>query len=427
MHDLSEEDDDDDAPVATRANLYDLTTPSPNHARRGDEALVRAVDVVDLVDDDDNDVLMVRAASDDDNNDDDDWPCPRCTFLNPVAASACAMCSHVVANNQTTTTGATIVRPPDPTRRERLVDGGGGRRPDRSPLAVGEHHAVGGGTLLGGILGGAGAYMRGNPVGEGVVNGAFSGAVGGMLLSEVFRDDDDFVVDETSRRFGSNDDGFPPYEQSFFVASSDDEEEHRSPRYRRRASASWVPRGAASSSSSSSTTTSRAERRRRLSPEGAIPWGLPEHHRSTERTGRVERERLLRTLRRLSTSSSSSTTSRRASAPPRRPGTSSVFWRDDLDDMDYDQLLDLFGDGNERRVRGASRFEIESLPSKILGRNVDAELPPDKRECHVCLETFRPGDDVRTLPCLHSYHKACIDRWLGTNACCPVCKHRINE
>ena len=45
--------------------------------------------------------------------------------------------------------------------------------------------------------------------------------------------------------------------------------------------------------------------------------------------------------------------------------------------------------------------------------------------CSVCLEEPREGDVLRSLPCMHFFHKACIDPWLASSSCCPVCKHDI--
>lgn len=45
-----------------------------------------------------------------------------------------------------------------------------------------------------------------------------------------------------------------------------------------------------------------------------------------------------------------------------------------------------------------------------------------KAECAICLQTYDLGDSVKTLPCLHQFHCACIDPWLRNNAICPVCK-----
>ena len=52
--------------------------------------------------------------------------------------------------------------------------------------------------------------------------------------------------------------------------------------------------------------------------------------------------------------------------------------------------------------------------------------------CVICLESFVDGDRLRVLPCDHSFHVGCIDRWLSGshshNECftsgCPTCKKR---
>jgi hypothetical protein len=61
-----------------------------------------------------------------------------------------------------------------------------------------------------------------------------------------------------------------------------------------------------------------------------------------------------------------------------------------------------------------------------------ANAATDNDMCVICLEPFRDRDRLRVLPCDHSFHVGCIDRWLsGThshNECftagCPTCKKR---
>lgn len=44
-------------------------------------------------------------------------------------------------------------------------------------------------------------------------------------------------------------------------------------------------------------------------------------------------------------------------------------------------------------------------------------------ECPVCLAGFAEGDYVRRLnDCKHSFHLACIDKWLSSHSNCPVCR-----
>jgi hypothetical protein len=41
--------------------------------------------------------------------------------------------------------------------------------------------------------------------------------------------------------------------------------------------------------------------------------------------------------------------------------------------------------------------------------------------CSICTEDFERGQDVRVLPCQHSFHPACIDPWLlNVSGTCPL-------
>lgn len=87
----------------------------------------------------------------------------------------------------------------------------------------------------------------------------------------------------------------------------------------------------------------------------------------------------------------------------------------DFDENDYEMLLAL--DDNNHHV-GASERQINNLPeSLILLQNSDLH-----ETCAVCLETPSVGDTIRHLPCLHKFHKDCIDTWLRRKRSCPICK-----
>ncbi|EOX90781.1 zinc finger protein [Theobroma cacao] len=48
--------------------------------------------------------------------------------------------------------------------------------------------------------------------------------------------------------------------------------------------------------------------------------------------------------------------------------------------------------------------------------------------CCVCLSGMKEGDDMRVLPCLHQFHRVCVDRWLdGCRKNCPVCRFSMGE
>lgn len=105
-----------------------------------------------------------------------------------------------------------------------------------------------------------------------------------------------------------------------------------------------------------------------------------------------------------------------------------------------------------RMSRNASRhLDVESiwkLPTITYRRKTqDDEEPgwswtlvPDSQpkeldSCVICLEAFADGDELRVLPCNHSFHCGCIDRWLsGSHSfedCyttgCPTCKRDASD
>nr|GMD19660.1 E3 ubiquitin-protein ligase RHA2B-like [Ipomoea batatas] len=47
-------------------------------------------------------------------------------------------------------------------------------------------------------------------------------------------------------------------------------------------------------------------------------------------------------------------------------------------------------------------------------------------ECAVCLCKIEEGEEVRDLKCNHIFHRACLDRWLGTGrVTCPLCRTHV--
>ncbi|EKX41833.1 hypothetical protein GUITHDRAFT_153770 [Guillardia theta CCMP2712] len=62
-------------------------------------------------------------------------------------------------------------------------------------------------------------------------------------------------------------------------------------------------------------------------------------------------------------------------------------------------------------------------PTSEAGANLQRD--PTLARCPVCLCELEQGDACRRLPCLHMFHKDCVDDWLKRDRHCPVCKTDI--
>ncbi|KAJ8665428.1 hypothetical protein QAD02_007090 [Eretmocerus hayati] len=74
----------------------------------------------------------------------------------------------------------------------------------------------------------------------------------------------------------------------------------------------------------------------------------------------------------------------------------------------------------EHQVRMAKRIGlIQHLPM----RKFDGAK---KGECVICMMELMVGEEVRYLPCMHTYHAMCIDDWLLRSLTCPTCMEPVD-
>lgn len=74
----------------------------------------------------------------------------------------------------------------------------------------------------------------------------------------------------------------------------------------------------------------------------------------------------------------------------------------------------------EQQVRIAKRIGlIQHLPT----RRYDGTK---KGECVICMMELLVGEEVRYLPCMHTYHAGCIDDWLLRSLTCPSCMEPVD-
>ncbi|CAN0394941.1 unnamed protein product [Lampetra planeri] len=81
---------------------------------------------------------------------------------------------------------------------------------------------------------------------------------------------------------------------------------------------------------------------------------------------------------------------------------------DDGDDDDDVQELLRLDEQLGVRAHHLSAADIHRLPTQVFS----ADLRKPNSQCSICTEAYEEGEVMRTLPCLHAFHAACIDRWL---------------
>ncbi|KAF5756425.1 putative chromatin regulator PHD family [Helianthus annuus] len=75
--------------------------------------------------------------------------------------------------------------------------------------------------------------------------------------------------------------------------------------------------------------------------------------------------------------------------------------------------------------RGLEPDVISSIPI-LMYKNIGHGQESQDNECAVCLSSFEDGQMIRALPnCKHHFHAECIDKWLGSQTSCPICRHEV--
>ncbi|VVB10177.1 unnamed protein product [Arabis nemorensis] len=85
--------------------------------------------------------------------------------------------------------------------------------------------------------------------------------------------------------------------------------------------------------------------------------------------------------------------------------------------------------------KGLKKKVLQSLPKSTFtsssssagvspsSSSADVGAGDSSTECAICLTEFSDGEEIRILPlCNHSFHVACIDKWLTSRSSCPSCR-----
>ncbi|XP_042239558.1 E3 ubiquitin-protein ligase ZNRF3-like [Homarus americanus] len=85
------------------------------------------------------------------------------------------------------------------------------------------------------------------------------------------------------------------------------------------------------------------------------------------------------------------------------------------------------GEGVAGKGGGEEEEEEEEEEEDEEGSHEISVLSEGPEVCVVCLEEYRPHQELRVLPCKHEFHRACVDPWLLQHRTCPLCNYNIIE
>ncbi|EFO18326.1 Nedd4 WW domain-binding protein 2 [Loa loa] len=87
---------------------------------------------------------------------------------------------------------------------------------------------------------------------------------------------------------------------------------------------------------------------------------------------------------------------------------------------------------NERRrqelsMKDPKKAHVSALLEQIPADTYKIEAKMRDIECPICMGDFVDGDLIRYLPCMHCYHKDCVDEWLMRSFSCPSCMEPVDS
>lgn len=95
--------------------------------------------------------------------------------------------------------------------------------------------------------------------------------------------------------------------------------------------------------------------------------------------------------------------------------TQQVFYLNPSVQRTADQLTE------EEQIKLLKRMTlIQQLPSGTYEEN------KKHKECVICMIDFEVKDQIKCLPCMHTFHQSCIDSWLVRSLICPSCMEPVD-
>ncbi|XP_015698551.1 E3 ubiquitin-protein ligase SIRP1 [Oryza brachyantha] len=108
---------------------------------------------------------------------------------------------------------------------------------------------------------------------------------------------------------------------------------------------------------------------------------------------------------------------------------------EDEEEMDFseyedeDEEIDVLAPAPQISSEAAASYRQAGLfptsSKAIQGLREVSAADAKKDECATCLQDFLADDELRMMPCSHTFHQRCIFDWIRLNCICPLCRHKL--
>ncbi|XP_065835097.1 RING finger protein 11-like [Oscarella lobularis] len=80
----------------------------------------------------------------------------------------------------------------------------------------------------------------------------------------------------------------------------------------------------------------------------------------------------------------------------------------------------------ESRIEYVQKIQRFAMLQHLPTGKYDVTKESKRKECPICMMDFAYGDPIRLLPCMHIYHRDCVDDWLLRSFTCPMCMEPVD-
>ena len=71
-----------------------------------------------------------------------------------------------------------------------------------------------------------------------------------------------------------------------------------------------------------------------------------------------------------------------------------------------------------------SDLELEIENDSGISRDLEKSF--DQETCRICLDEMKSNENLYRAPCVHKFHRMCLERWLEECRRCPVCNGQVH-